>query len=137
MLGDRKMVTEHKYNCYRCQNIFDTEEHLEFHVCPVEDINTNYERTRKLEEFAKRRTDLEKLVSTQEHYTQFPIQVMEFCHVNNLSWCAANVVKYVCREGKKDGIKDLYKAMDYLKCLIHFKETGIFLPPNKLAEVKK
>ena len=76
-------------------------------------------------------------VAHQEHYTQFPIQVMEFCHVNGLSWCAANVVKYVCREGKKDGVKDLYKAMDYLKCLIHFKETGVFLPPNKLAEVKK
>ena len=81
--------------------------------------------------------DIEKQVANQEHYTQFPIQVMEFCHVNSLSWCAANVVKYVCREGKKDGVKDLYKAMDYLKCLINFKETGVFLPPNKLAEVNK
>lgn len=80
---------------------------------------------------------IEHQVAHQEHYTQFPIQVMEFCHVNSLSWCAANVVKYVCREGKKDGVKDLYKAMDYLKCLIHFKETGVFLPPNKLAEVRK
>lgn len=76
-------------------------------------------------------------VSTQEHYTQHEIQVIEFCQRNRLGWCAANVIKYVCRENKKDGIKDLYKAMDYLKVLIYWKETGEFLTPDKLLEVKR
>ena len=83
----------------------------------------------------KKNTDITLAsVANQEHYTQFPIQVMTFCHVNGLSWCAANVVKYVCREAKKDGVKDLYKAMDYLRCLIHYRETGEFLPPSELEK---
>jgi len=74
-----------------------------------------------------------KDLSSQPHYTQFKIQVMEFCQINEIGWCASNVIKYVCRENKKDGIRDLYKAMDYLKCLIYFKENGTFLPPNKVT----
>jgi Protein of unknwon function (DUF3310) len=72
-------------------------------------------------------------VSEQEHYIQFPVQVIQFCQENKISWCAANVIKYVSREEKKDGIKDLYKALDYLKCLIYKKQTGEFLPPNKVT----
>lgn len=75
---------------------------------------------------------IEKEVSTQEHYTQHPLQVIEFCQVNGLSWCAANVVKYVCRENKKGGVIDLHKAMVYLKCLIKYKETGKFVTPDNL-----
>lgn len=75
-------------------------------------------------------------VSNQKHYTQHKVQVIEFCHVNNLSWCAANVVKYVCRENLKGGLEDLYKAMTYLECLIEYKETGIFLTPDKINERK-
>lgn len=80
--------------------------------------------------------DMLETVANQEHYTQFEIQPMEYCQRNKLGWCASNVVKYVSRENKKDGLKDLYKAMDYLRCLIHWRETGIFLTPDKL-EAKK
>ena len=79
---------------------------------------------------------LEIQVSHQEHYTKHLIQVMEFCHVNGLSWCAANVVKYVCREEKKNGLEDLEKAKCYLECLIQFKKTGKFLTPDKIYEKK-
>lgn len=71
-------------------------------------------------------------VSRQPHYMQFKIQPMEFCQVNELNWCQANVVKYVCRYKKKRGMEDLRKAYDYLRCLMHFEETGQFLTPDKL-----
>lgn len=72
-------------------------------------------------------------VSNQAHYTQFPIQVIEFCQVNNLSWCASNVVKYVCRENKKNGVEDLNKALTYLACLVVYKESGVFHTPEELS----
>lgn len=71
-------------------------------------------------------------VTKQQHYTQHEIQVIEFCERNKLGWCASNIVKYVCRENKKNGIEDLEKALTYLKCLIQFKKTGIFITPDKL-----
>lgn len=69
-----------------------------------------------------------------KHYNSFKIQVMEFCQVNNLGWCASNVIKYVCREGMKNGLEDLKKARAYLDCLINYKETGVFLTPDKLEK---
>lgn len=73
------------------------------------------------------------------HYEQHTIQVMEFCQRNNLGWCCSNVIKYVCRENKKNGLEDLKKAMEYLKCLIYFKETGEkkFLTPDKIKKLKR
>lgn len=74
-----------------------------------------------------------KDISNQLHYTKDKIQVMEFCRLNGYTWTQSNIIKYVTRFSHKDGIKDLYKALDYLKCEIYFFETGEFLPPNKLT----
>lgn len=74
-----------------------------------------------------------------KHYNSFKIQVMQFCQENNLTWCQANVIKYVCRAEQKNGIEDLKKAMEYLKCLIYFKESGEkkFLTPDKIKKLKR
>ena len=58
---------------------------------------------------------------------------MEFCRMNGYTWTQSNIIKYVARHTHKDGIKDLYKALDYLKCEIYLAETGEFLPPNKVT----
>lgn len=76
-------------------------------------------------------------VSNQEHYTQFKIQVIEFCQVNKLSWCASNVVKYVSRENKKSGLEDLNKALTYLTCLIQYRESGVFHTPDEIEVIIK
>lgn len=76
-------------------------------------------------------------VSLQAHYTNQPIQVMEYCQVNGLDWCDANVVKYVSRARWKNGLEDYKKAMDYLRCKINLLETGKFLPPSKLTKTKE
>ncbi len=81
--------------------------------------------------------DLTNNVSEQEHYTQHALQPIVYCQSNKLSWCANNVVKYVSRENMKDGIKDLWKAMDYLKVLIIQKETGKVLTPCAIKKLKR
>lgn len=53
---------------------------------------------------------------TPPHY-QGTTQPINLINAQNLNFNLGNVVKYVCRAGKKDGettIKDLNKAIDYL-----------------------
>ena len=55
------------------------------------------------------------------HYKRYAIEPVEFCHRNNLSWCQANVVKYVVRFKDKGGLEDLKKARHYLDMLEEFE----------------
>ena len=72
--------------------------------------------------------DLEKkALAKQEggdHYKDMPIQVVEFCQLNELNYCEANVVKYVCRHKKKNGKEDLLKAKHYIDLLLQLEYDG-------------
>lgn len=46
------------------------------------------------------------------HYDGY--KVLEFIESASLPFLEGNVVKYVCRHSKKDGVKDINKAIDYL-----------------------
>lgn len=59
---------------------------------------------------------------TPDHYSS-PIQVWDFVVSNALGFMEGNIVKYVSRYLKKDGLKDLYKARDYLNKLIGLEEA--------------
>lgn len=48
-----------------------------------------------------------------DHYKKMPIQPVEFALVNNLNTAQANIIKYACRHGSKDGQRDLRKAIHY------------------------
>ncbi len=51
-----------------------------------------------------------------KHYKTDSIDVIDFCKMYNLNFNRGNIVKYVCRAGKKDDeIQDLKKALDYLQ----------------------
>lgn len=52
------------------------------------------------------------------HYKGFKIQPIEYIQANDLSYCEANVVKYVTRWRGKNGIEDLRKAKHYIDLLI-------------------
>ena len=57
-----------------------------------------------------------KIKSTPSHY-QGQIQPIDLINAQNLNFNLGNVVKYVCRAGKKQGesnLKDLEKAKDYI-----------------------
>ena len=52
-----------------------------------------------------------------DHYKDWVIQPIEFIQANDLEYCAANVIKYVCRHDKKGGAQDLDKAIHYIQLL--------------------
>lgn len=51
------------------------------------------------------------------HYKEFEIQPIEFCQKNKLGACETNVIKYVCRHKRKNGVEDINKAIHYLELL--------------------
>ena len=56
------------------------------------------------------------------HYKGMKIQPIEYIQANDLSYCEANVVKYVSRWKSKNGVEDLLKAKHYIELLIESQE---------------
>lgn len=52
------------------------------------------------------------------HYKDMAIQPTQFSQLNQLNFCEANVVKYICRHRVKNGREDLEKAKHYIDILI-------------------
>lgn len=52
------------------------------------------------------------------HYKDMPIQPVEFIHANSIGYFEGNVIKYVARWRKKNGVADLEKARHYIDLLI-------------------
>jgi hypothetical protein len=55
------------------------------------------------------------------HYKDLPIQPIEYIHANAMGYMEGNVVKYVSRWRKKNGIADLEKAKHYIELLIELE----------------
>ena len=55
------------------------------------------------------------------HYKDLPIQPVEYIHANALGYFEGNVVKYISRWRKKNGMADLEKAKHYIELLIEFE----------------
>lgn len=58
--------------------------------------------------------------SSPSHYSTSGVQVIDLIRDYGMAedFCAGNVIKYVARYKKKDGLKDLIKARTYLNWLI-------------------
>lgn len=74
-----------------------------------------------------KKSALDKQVSGN-HYKDLPIQPVEYIHANALGYFEGNVIKYVSRWRKKNGIADLEKAKHYIELLIQL-ETKQSQPP--------
>ena len=57
-----------------------------------------------------------------DHYAVMKIQPIEFILANELGFCEGNVIKYLCRYKRKNGLEDLKKARQYLDFLIEREE---------------
>ena len=55
------------------------------------------------------------------HYKDMEIQPMEYCFKNKLSYPVSNVIKYVSRYQRKNGIEDLKKAKHCIDLLIELE----------------
>jgi hypothetical protein len=65
------------------------------------------------------------------HYSRWKIEPIEFIRANNLDFYRANIIKYIMRHDAKDGLKDLEKALQYLRWFIDDmypdrKETPVY-----------
>jgi len=65
-------------------------------------------------------SSLEKQVAGN-HYKDLPIQPVEYIHANALGYFEGNVIKYVTRWRKKNGLADLEKAKHYVELLIELE----------------
>ena len=61
-------------------------------------------------------------VGTQDHYTSNKIQPIDFITANGMDFLEGNVIKYVARYKRKNGVEDLQKALQYLTWLIEREE---------------
>jgi hypothetical protein len=60
-------------------------------------------------------------ITHPSHYTDGKIEVIDFIRDKRLDFCRGNVVKYICRAGKKSKeteLEDLKKAMQYCQFAI-------------------
>ena len=55
------------------------------------------------------------------HYKDLPIQPVEYIHANTIGYFEGNVIKYVSRWRKKNGLADLLKAKHYIELLIELE----------------
>lgn len=64
------------------------------------------------------------------HYAEgVAIEPITFIMANKLPFCEGNVIKYVCRYQKKNGVEDLRKARRYLDMLIESIENPRAVDP--------
>lgn len=59
------------------------------------------------------------------HYKDMKIQPIEFIHANNIDYLAGNVIKYIVRHKKKNGIEDVKKALHYCQLIIEMEYKEI------------
>ena len=59
-----------------------------------------------------------------DHYNKFKITPINFILANEIPFCEANALKYLCRWRDKGGVTDLEKAIEYINILIKNEENG-------------
>lgn len=57
------------------------------------------------------------------HYKDLSIQPGDYIRENNLGWYEGNVIKYITRHNKKNGLEDAMKARHYVEMIIEEYET--------------
>ena len=53
-----------------------------------------------------------------DHYGDSGIDVISFCQANNLDFMQGNVIKYITRYRKKNGLEDIRKAVEYINRIL-------------------
>ena len=56
-----------------------------------------------------------------DHYKDCGIQPVTYIYANDLSYCEANVIKYITRHAKKNGRQDVEKAIHYCQLLLEME----------------
>lgn len=75
------------------------------------------------------------MINSPKHYQD--TKLMDLLIEKNVPFAEGNVMKYVFRWKEKDGLKDLYKARDYLNAVIAHEEfeRGLLAPISKGVDI--
>jgi hypothetical protein len=68
------------------------------------------------------------------HYKELAIQPVEFIVANNIPFCEASAIKYICRHGLKGGKQDIDKAIHFLELLKELKYGSIEKATRRVHE---
>lgn len=93
--------------------------------------NTNPKDMHKLVYAATSGKSIHDVINHPAHYTDGGIETIDFIEAKRLGYHLGNVVKYICRAGKKGtnmGMQDLQKARWYLDRAIEKNEVT---PPTR------
>lgn len=76
-------------------------------------------------------------IKSPKHYQD--TRLMDLLIDKQVPFAPGNIMKYVFRYKEKDGLKDLYKARDYLNALIAHEEVNSNIKPlyPELHELQK
>lgn len=66
-----------------------------------------------------------------KHYVDWKIDPITFLMLNNVPFAEGNIIKYIMRWRKKNGIQDLRKAIRYIEMLIELEENKEKYIPRK------
>jgi len=69
-----------------------------------------------------------------EHYRS-PIQHWDYVLANEIPYMEAQIIKYVTRWRKKNGIEDLHKARHFLEKLIEWETANLQAPAPETEEL--
>ena len=58
------------------------------------------------------------------HYSNLPIQPVEFIYKNSIGYLEGNVIKYAARHKFKNGAEDIKKAIHYCQLILEL-EYGV------------
>lgn len=76
-----------------------------------------------------KKSSLTKQIGSEDYttgrgYKDMKIQVVEYCHANNIGFMEGCIIKYVSRYKFKNKKKDLEKAKHFLEMLIELEYGG-------------
>jgi hypothetical protein len=120
--GDKYLCNTHNWNNYIKGNIYVVENIKNNSVCFInekqilhyidfEDLKTDF---KDLQEVNEIKVNYEVVPSHYDNKQGY--DVIDISKHYNLNFNRGNIVKYICRAGKKDNeLQDLKKALDYLQ----------------------
>ena len=129
--GDKYLCNSREWNCYIKGNIYEVEdvkstsigfinENKQLHYVSYEDLLTDFSNLQQVNDIKVNYEIVPSHYNNKQGY-----DVIDISKHYNLNFNRGNVVKYICRAGKKDNeLQDLKKALDYLQREIKFIENN-------------
>ena len=104
---------------------------LDVHGINTEEIHANALMSReessrfRIHPLEREGKESAKQASYSEHYKGYAFEVVDIAEMYDLNFAEGNVLKYLLRWRRKDGLTDLMKARDYLNRLIAQEEKRL------------